>query len=158
MAARDNRFMEVALQLARQGAQRGEVPVGAVVVVDGRIVGWGHNTRHASRDPFGHAEMVALNMACDNLGDWRLGRSSMYVTLEPCVMCAGALLQARLERIVYGCRDPKAGAARSLYALFDDPRAPHRAVVAEGVCETQCTELLTQFFSNLRSNISSDER
>ena len=156
MAARDNRFMEVALQLARQGAQRGEVPVGAVVVVDGRIVGWGHNTRHATRDPFGHAEMVALKMACDNLGDWRLGRSSVYCTLEPCAMCAGALLQARVDRVVFGCRDSKAGASRSLYTLLDDPRATHRAVIHEGVCESQCRALLTSFFANLRTENSSD--
>lgn len=143
--------MRLALTLAREAATQGDVPVGAVVVVDGRLIGWGHNTRAAEDTLLGHAELVALRAAEQRLGRWRLGpRSTLYVTLEPCPMCAGALLQARIERVVFGCRDPKAGALRSLYALAEDPRLPQRAEVTEGVLADACRDELTTFFAQLR--------
>jgi tRNA(adenine34) deaminase len=152
MAARDTHFMHLALALARQAALTGDVPVGALVVLQGQVIGWGYNQRQAAQDPLGHAELLALQMACKALGTWRLpSQNTLYVTLEPCPMCAGALTQARVERLVFACRDPKAGAIRSLYALGDDPRLPHRLQVHEGVCAPEAQHLLQSFFSSLRA-------
>lgn len=142
--------MELALELADEAARRGEVPVGAIVVASGQIIGRGHNRRESDHDPLGHAEMVAIAQASQALGSWRIPRSTLYVTLEPCPMCAGAILQARIERVVFGCRDPKAGAARSLFALLEDPRLPHRAQVIEGILEDPCRQRLVDFFEDLR--------
>ena len=150
MAARDKEFMRLALQHATLAAELGFVPIGAVLVVKGEIVGWGHNLRHGGHDTLGHAELIALRMAAEKLGTWRLPMSTLYVTLEPCPMCAGAILQARLTRVVFGARDPKAGAVRSLYALLEDPRLNHQVVVKEGVCAAESTALLKDFFANLR--------
>ncbi len=154
MAARDDHFMELALELAREGGRAGAVPVGAVIVAEGRLVGWGHNTRHTTGDILGHAELVALQRASVVVGDWRVARSTLYVTLEPCMMCVGALLQARVERIVFGCRDPKAGAVRSLFALAEDPRLPYRARVHEGILADEAGALLREFFERLRQEHS----
>lgn len=147
----DERYMRLALTLAREASRRGDVPVGAVVVVEGRLVGWGHNRREAQGQLAGHAELDALRVATGQLGGWRLGsRSTLYVTLEPCAMCAGALSQARVERIVFGCRDAKAGALRSVYAMAEDPRLPWRSQVTEGVLAGECGSLLSEFFEQLR--------
>ncbi len=143
-------FMAEALSLAQQAFDQGEVPVGAIVVSEGRVVGRGFNTRERDSDPLGHAEILALRQASEALGSWRLPRSTLYVTLEPCVMCAGALLQARVDRVVFGCRDPKAGAVRSLYTLLEDPRQTHRAQIIEGIEAEACQELLVRFFKELR--------
>jgi tRNA(adenine34) deaminase len=151
MAARDAHFMQLALSLARQAALLGEVPVGALVVLQGQVIGWGYNQRQHTQDLLGHAELLALQMACKTLGSWRLPpQNSLYVTLEPCPMCAGALTQARVERLIFGCRDPKAGAIRSLYTLGDDPRLPHRMQIHEGICAQDSQLLLQSFFSQLR--------
>lgn len=142
--------MELAIEQALEAAQVGEVPVGAIVVVEGEILGRGRNRREQDNDPLGHAELFALRQAAQAIGSWRLPRSTLYVTLEPCPMCAGAILQARVERVVFGCRDPKAGAVRSLHALLEDPRLAHRAQVIEGILEDQCRAPLTAFFQRLR--------
>ena len=147
----DLRYMREALRLAAAAAARGDVPVGALVVQDGRITGTGFNTREAQADPTGHAEVVALREACRSAGRWRLDGATLYVTLEPCPMCAGALVNARVARLVYGAADPKAGAARSLFSLCDDPRLNHRMQVHAGVLADECGALLSGFFRAARS-------
>jgi len=144
--------MQHALAEANRAAEQGEVPVGAIVVVQGQIVGRGHNRRESLQDPMGHAELVAISEACKLLNTWRLPKSTLYVTLEPCPMCAGAILQARIERVVFGCRDRKAGAVRSLFALLEDPRLNHRVDVIEGILEEDCSLLLSDFFKKIRSS------
>lgn len=146
----DSVYMLRALQLADQAASEDEVPVGAVVVHGGRVIGMGYNQREALSDPTAHAEMIAITQAASSLASWRLEDCTLYVTLEPCAMCAGAILQARLPRIVYGARDPKAGAVDSLFRLLDDPRLNHRAAVTGGVLAEPCGLLLTQFFAEKR--------
>ena len=151
MASLDKHYMSLALRLAKDAFVRREVPVGAVLVVDGRICGWGSNRRMNDNRIIGHAEILALETASELLGNWRLMRSTLYVTLEPCIMCTGALLQARVDRVVFGCRDPKAGAMRSLFALGEDPRLNHRIKVDEGVLADECSNILHEFFEKLRS-------
>jgi len=150
LSALDFRYMQAALRQADQAAARGEVPVGAVVVSGGKIVGRGYNLREAKHDPTAHAEMIALRQAARKLQSWRLNGATMYVTCEPCPMCAGALVLARLKRLVYGCDDPRAGAVRSLYRLLEDPRLNHRLEVVSGVCAEECQERLSRFFDRLR--------
>ena len=152
MAERDSAWMELALELAREAAGLGEVPVGAVLVHAGRVIGRAHNRRELDQDPTAHAEMLALRQAAQTLGSWRLIGTTLYETLEPCPMCAGALVNARVERLVYGCDDPKAGAVRSLCALCEDPRLNHRLDVARGVQAEACAALLRSFFSSLRAD------
>ena len=139
--------MAAALAQARLAASNGEVPVGAVVVIDGEIVAARHNEREATIDPTAHAEVLALRDAAAAVGDWRLEGASLVVTLEPCPMCAGAALAARVSRVVFGAYDPKAGAAATLYNLLVDPRFNHNAEVIGGVREDECGALLTEFFS-----------
>ena len=153
MAALDKHYMQLALNLAEDAANKGEVPVGAVLVVEGKICGWGCNRRMADEDVLGHAEILAIRTAAQSLESWRLKRSTLYVTLEPCIMCTGALLQARIDRVVFGCRDPKAGAMRSLFALGEDPRLNHRIKVDEGVLAEESMRLLRDFFENLRKKV-----
>ncbi len=145
-------YMREALRLAESAAARGDVPVGALVVMDGVITGVGFNTREAAADPTGHAEIVALREACRHGNRWRVDGATLYVTLEPCPMCAGALVNARVARLVYGAADPKAGAARSLYNLCDDPRLNHRMEVRAGVLAEPCAEVLQTFFRGLRKH------
>ena len=142
--------MDLALALARDAALRGDVPVGAVVVRDGVILGVGANRREQDADPTAHAEIVALREACRHVGRWRVDGATMVVTLEPCPMCAGALVNARVARLVYGAADPKAGAIRSLYRIGDDSRLNHRMEVVAGVRATECGALLGQFFREAR--------
>lgn len=143
----DEAAMAAALEQARLAASIGEVPVGAVVVIDGEIVAARHNEREATIDPTAHAEVLALRDAAAAVGDWRLEGASLVVTLEPCPMCAGAALAARVSRVVFGAYDPKAGAAATLYNLLVDPRFNHNAEVIGGVREDECGALLTEFFS-----------
>lgn len=145
-------YMAQALRLADVAAARGDVPVGALVVQDGSIVGTGLNTREAEADPTGHAEINALREACRRAGRWRVDGATLYVTLEPCPMCAGALVNARVARLVYGASDPKAGAARTLYNLCDDPRLNHRMAVHAGVLADPCARVLTDFFRQARAH------
>ena len=142
--------MSQALQLAEQAAQLGEVPVGAVVVVGGEVVGRGYNRREVDADPLSHAELKAVAEASQKLKSWRLSEATLYVTLEPCTMCAGALIQARLGRLVFGALDPKAGAVGSLYNLLKDPRLNHQVEVTGGVMDLECGKVLKDFFVALR--------
>ncbi|MBI3182533.1 MAG: nucleoside deaminase [Myxococcales bacterium] len=143
--------MERALGLAREAARLGEVPVGAVAVKGGVVVGEGYNRREVDRDPFAHAELLALSAAAKSLGAWRLSGVTLYSTLEPCAMCAGAMVQGRLTRLVFGAADPKAGAAGSLYNLLEDPRHNHRVELTGGVLAEASGALLKEFFRALRS-------
>ncbi len=127
-----------------------EVPVGAVIVHDGRIIAAAHNQRETLHDPTAHAEMIAITQAASALGDWRLEGCTLYVTLEPCAMCAGAILQARIPLVVYGATDPKAGAVQTLYQLLGDRRLNHQADVIGGILVKDCGEILTQFFHEQR--------
>ncbi|HWP85712.1 MAG TPA: tRNA adenosine(34) deaminase TadA [Terriglobia bacterium] len=142
--------MRLALEQARRAGAEGEVPVGAVVVWKEEVIGQGGNRSIRDRDPTAHAEVVALRQAAARLGNYRLTGAALYVTVEPCVMCAGAALLARLERIVYGCDDPKAGAIRSLYQIASDPRLNHQIAVAPGVLAAECSALLRNFFAHKR--------
>ncbi|OUM85406.1 MAG: tRNA-specific adenosine deaminase [Bacillus thermozeamaize] len=148
--AEDRRWMREAILEAEKAASIGEVPIGAVIVRDGVIVGRGHNLRETGKDPTAHAEILALRQASSTLGGWRLPRAVMYVTLEPCPMCAGALVQARVERLVFGARDPKAGCAGTLLNLVQFPSFNHQLQVTEGVLSDECSELLRRFFRQLR--------
>ncbi len=143
-------FMRRALQAAEEAAGRGEVPVGAVVAVGDQIIAVAHNERETGADPTAHAEILALRRAAAALGSWRLCDAELFVTMEPCPMCAGALVNARLKRLYFGCDDPKAGAVRTLYSLVDDPRLNHRVEVVPGVLAAEGAALLRAFFSRLR--------
>jgi tRNA(adenine34) deaminase len=148
----DDDLMRLALVEAEQAMQTGDVPVGAIVVDEaGTVIGRGRNRREIDRDPTGHAEIVAMRQAAAHLGTWRLHGATLVVTLEPCVMCAGALVNARIERVVYGCNDPKAGALRSLYLIGEDSRLNHRFAVTSGVLAEDCARLLSGFFAALRA-------
>jgi tRNA(adenine34) deaminase len=142
--------MREALLEAEKARARGEVPVGAVAVHAGRIIGRGHNLRETARDPSAHAELIAMRAAAAYLGSWRLVDVDIYVTLEPCPMCAGALVNARAARLVYGADDPKAGAVRTLYRLLEDPRLNHRLEVVSGLLGAECAGLLSEFFLAVR--------
>ncbi|NLZ28078.1 MAG: nucleoside deaminase [Firmicutes bacterium] len=142
--------MRLALKEAREAFLEGEVPVGAVLVSDGEVIASDHNRRETSGDATAHAEMLVIREACRKSGSWRLAGATAYVTLEPCSMCAGALVQARVERLVYGAADPKAGAVHSLYNLVQDERLNHRMEVTSGVLEEECGELLSCFFQMRR--------
>ncbi|GAB6934931.1 tRNA adenosine(34) deaminase TadA [Calditerricola yamamurae] len=143
-------FMREALAEARKAEAIGEVPIGAVIVRNGEVVGRGHNLRETGKDPTLHAEMVAIREAASRLGGWRLLGCTLYVTLEPCPMCAGAIVQARIERVVYGAPDPKAGCAGTLMNLLDEPRFNHQVAVTSGVLAEECAQLLRDFFRRLR--------
>lgn len=147
----DSVFMRKALMAAHFAQERGEVPIGAVIVHQGEIVGQGYNLRETSQDPTTHAEMVAIRQAAAQLGSWRLLDCTLYVTLEPCVMCMGAIILARIPRLVYGCRDPRVGAAGSLYNFSVDERFNHRVETTEGVLGEECSALLSRFFQELRA-------
>ena len=142
--------MHEAMRLAGRAASRGEVPVGAVVVRGGRALGRGANRRESAADPTHHAEIEAIRRAAARAGTWRLEGSSLYVTLEPCAMCAGACVNARIERIVWGCADPKAGYVASLGAIASDPRLNHRCALTGGVLAEESAELLRRFFRERR--------
>jgi tRNA(adenine34) deaminase len=146
----DEIFMRQALRQARLAAEAGEVPIGAVIVHANQVIARGCNQRETLHDPTAHAEMIAITAAADHLKSWRLGGCSLYVTLEPCLMCAGAIYLARIERLVFGAEDPKAGACGSLYDIPRDVRLNHRPAVATGVLSAESTELLREFFLSLR--------
>lgn len=146
----DVSWMSRALELAREGARRGEVPVGAVIVREGAVVGEAHNRTVTDADPTTHAEVVAIRLAAAALGDWRLLDSTLYVTLEPCAMCAGAIVLARIPRVVFGAPDPKAGMVGSLGNLLQDVRLNHRCEVTGGVLAEESAELLRTFFRERR--------
>lgn len=146
----DSDFMQAALDEARLAGAEGEVPIGAVVVREGEIVAWGQNRVLRDVDPSAHAEMVALRAAAKAVGNYRLSGCTLYVTLEPCAMCAGALIHARLDRLVYAAADPKAGACGSVLEVLNHPRLNHKMIVEQGILEEEAAELLRSFFRERR--------
>ncbi len=146
----DDVFMQQALGLAREAFELDEVPVGAVIVHRGRVIAAAHNRCEQLRDATAHAEMMAITQAAESIGDWRLEDCVLYVTLEPCIMCAGAILQSRIPRVVFGAMDPKGGAVGSLFNLLDDSRLNHRCEVVAGIQADVCGSILTEFFKRKR--------
>jgi tRNA(adenine34) deaminase len=144
-------FMQQAYQQAQAAFAIDEVPVGAVVVRDQQIIGAAHNLSRQLRDPTAHAEMIAITQAAESVGDWRLEGCTLYVTLEPCIMCSGAILQARIPQVVFGASEPKGGGVESMYQLLSDGRLNHRCEVVKGVLDTKCSQVLTEFFSRKRA-------
>ncbi|GEN34231.1 tRNA adenosine(34) deaminase TadA [Aneurinibacillus danicus] len=146
----DEYYMGLAIEEAKKAEALGEVPIGAVVVRDGQVVGRGYNLRETAKDPLAHAELIAIKQASETMGGWRLIGATLYVTLEPCPMCAGAIVQARIPRVVYGAMDPKAGCAGSLMNLLQEERFNHQVEMVQGICEAECSALLKDFFRALR--------
>ncbi len=146
----DERFMDTAIEQARKAEAAGEVPVGAVIVMDGTVVGLGFNQPISMHDPSAHAEILAMREAARNAGNYRLTGATMYCTIEPCIMCAGAMMHARIARLVYGAADPKVGAAGSIYNVLTDPRLNHRLIVCPGLRQAECSTLLSRFFERRR--------
>lgn len=147
---KDQFFMREAMIEAKKAEALGEVPIGAVIVYQDKIIARSHNLRESTQNAVTHAELMAIQEACKVLGSWRLEETTLYVTLEPCPMCAGAILQSRIPRVVYGARDPKAGCVDSLYRLLNDSRFNHECDVTEGVLADECGSLLTHFFKGIR--------
>ena len=147
----DLTYMQLAVQAARAALAIGEVPIGAVLVMDGQVLARAHNLRERDQDPTAHAEILAIREAAARLGSWRMNGATLYVTLEPCAMCAGAIILARISRLVFGPMDPKAGACGSLFTIPEDRRLNHRVEVTSGVCATDSQALLHDFFRRLRS-------
>lgn len=148
----DERWMELALKEAEQAYRRKEVPVGAIIVNNGRIMGKGYNQIESLRDPTAHAEIIAITAAASQLGNRRLEGCTLYVTLEPCAMCAGAIVLARIPKLVFGTEDPKAGACGTLFNIVQDDRLNHRVELASGVLRERCADILKEFFTKVRSN------
>lgn len=146
----DQQFMKLAMDVAAVAEENGDVPIGAVIVYKNQIIAKAYNQREQLKDPTAHAEIIALTQAAAAKESWRLDGCTMYVTLEPCPMCAGALVLARIDRLVYGCQDPKTGACSSLYNIVQDERLNHRLDVTKGVLENQCSQLLQNFFQKRR--------
>lgn len=146
----DSKWMSYALSLAKQASQVSEVPVGAIVVKNNEIIGQGFNLRESSQDPTAHAEIIAIREAAKYLQSWRLVGCELYVTLEPCIMCSGAIIQSRIERVIYATDDPKGGACHSLYDLSSDTRLNHQFTVTKGILQNESSELLKSFFRELR--------
>lgn len=148
-----NEFMQAALTEAQKAGQQGEVPIGCVVVDEkGQIIGRGHNQRESSHDVTAHAEIKAIRQATTQLGDWRLESCSLFVTLEPCPMCAGAIVNSRISQVYYGSLDLKAGCAGTLMNLLTEPRFNHQVQVEKGICQEQCEQILSEFFAKIRQN------
>lgn len=143
-------YMEEALKLAKRAAKLGEVPIGCVIEYNGKIIGKGYNRRKTDKSALSHAEITAIKQACKALDDWRLEGCTMYVTLEPCQMCAGAIVQARIPRVIIGCKNPKAGCAGSIMDILNEPRFNHRVNTIFGMLEGECSKVLTDFFKNMR--------
>ncbi|MBZ5203261.1 nucleoside deaminase [Planomicrobium chinense] len=154
----DHYYMGLAIEEAQKAAAKGEVPIGAVIVQDGHVIARAHNLRETTQNAVTHAELLAIQEACQTISNWRLENTSLYVTLEPCPMCAGAILQSRIPRVIYGARDIKAGSVDSLYRLLNDERFNHQCEVTENVMAEECGGLLTQFFRTLRENKTKKKR
>ena len=152
----DEKYMRQALTQAKKAAALGEVPIGCLIVYDGKIIGRGYNRRKTDKSTLSHAELIAIKKADKKIGDWRLEDCTLYVTLEPCQMCAGAIVQARIPRVVMGCKNPKAGCAGSILDLFHEPRFNHQVEVTEGVLDEECSEMLSGFFRALRLRLKTE--
>jgi tRNA(adenine34) deaminase len=146
----DYDFMKIALTEAQEAYRHGEVPVGAVLVREGNILARAHNSPIVKNDPSAHAEMLVLRQAGERIGNYRLAGTELYVTLEPCIMCAGAIVHARVERVIFGARDPKCGAVVSLYNIFNDKRLNHQVRITEGILQEECGEIISRFFREKR--------
>ena len=144
------KYMREAIKQAKKAYALGEVPIGCVIVHEGKIIGRGYNRRNTDKNTLAHAEITAINKASKKIGDWRLEECTLYVTLEPCQMCAGAIVQARIEQVVMGCMNPKAGCAGSILNILDMPQFNHQVHSTRGILEKECSELLKQFFAELR--------
>ncbi|MFP3917585.1 tRNA adenosine(34) deaminase TadA [Lysinibacillus telephonicus] len=155
---KDLEFMKYAIEEAQKAAKIGEVPIGAVIVYQNKIIARAHNLRETSQNAVTHAELMAIQQACEAIGSWRLEETTLYVTLEPCPMCAGAILQSRIPRVVYGARDMKAGCVDSLYRLLNDARFNHECDVTEGVLAEECGQMLTDFFKDLRERKKAEKK
>lgn len=155
---KDRIFMNQALEEAKKAALLGEVPIGAVLVYEGEIIARAHNLRETTQNATTHAELMVIQEACKKLGSWRLEQTTLYVTLEPCPMCAGAILQSRVPRVVYGARDIKAGCVDSLYHLLNDARFNHDCDVTEGILAEECGQILTDFFRALRERKKAEKK
>ncbi|MCL2839748.1 MAG: tRNA adenosine(34) deaminase TadA [Defluviitaleaceae bacterium] len=147
-------YMSKALEEARKAFDNNEVPIGCIIVHDGQIIGRAANERVARKNVLYHAEMIAINQACEAIGDWRLENCHLYVTLEPCPMCAGAIVQARIPIVVYGAKSTKAGCAGSILDILNEPKFNHRVKVIQGVCEEECSGLMSKFFKQFRGQSS----
>lgn len=158
MQITDEKYMKEAIRQAKKAYALDETPIGCVIVYEGKIIGRGYNRRNTDKNPLAHAEMTAIKKASRKMGDWRLEGCTMYVTLEPCQMCAGAIVQSRLERVVIGCMNPKAGCAGSILNLLQMDRFNHQAEVVRGVLEEPCSSLMKQFFRELRERKKKEKR
>jgi len=154
----DSMFMGQALEEAKKAALLGEVPIGAVLVYEGEVIAKAHNLRETTQNATTHAELMVIQEACKKIGSWRLEQTTLYVTLEPCPMCAGAILQSRVPRVVYGARDMKAGCVDSLYHLLNDARFNHECDVTEGILAEDCGQILTDFFRALRERKKAEKK
>lgn len=150
MSSSDIRFMNLAIDEARKAEKIGEVPIGAVIIKDNEVIATGYNRREIQQRSIAHAELLAIDEACNRLNNWRLTDCTLYVTLEPCPMCAGAIVQSRIKRVVFGASDPKAGCVGSIYDLLSEERFNHQCLVEKGVLAEECGELLSSFFRDLR--------
>lgn len=146
----DEKYMKQALRLAKKAKDNGDVPIGCIIVYDGKVIARGYNRRNKEKQSLAHAELIAIRKASKIIGDWRLEECTMYVTLEPCQMCSGAIVQARIPRVVIGCMNPKAGCAGSIINLLDMKEFNHQVEVTRGVLEEECSEILKEFFKELR--------
>ncbi|MBP9997408.1 MAG: tRNA adenosine(34) deaminase TadA [Lachnospiraceae bacterium] len=149
----NEKYMKEALKLAKKAAELGEVPIGCVIVYEDKIISRGYNRRKTDKNTLSHAELIAIKKASKKMGDWRLEECTMYVTLEPCQMCAGAIVQARIPEVVIGCMNPKAGCAGSILNILQVPEFNHQVNITKGVMEEECSEVLTSFFKELRIKI-----
>ena len=149
----DEKYMKEAIRQAKKAYVLGEVPIGCVIVYEGKIIGRGYNRRTIDKNVLAHAEIAAIRKACKKMGDWRLEDCTMYVTLEPCQMCAGAIVQARVKKVVIGCMNPKAGCAGSILNVLQMEEFNHQVEIERGVLEEECSQMLTSFFKNLRKKL-----
>lgn len=147
------KYMKQAIKLAEKAAELGEVPIGCVIEYQGKVIGRGYNRRTTDKSTLAHAEIIAIKKACKKMGDWRLEDCTMYVTLEPCQMCAGAIVQARVKKVVIGCMNPKAGCAGSILNVLQMDAFNHQVEIERGVLEEECSQMLTSFFKNLRKKL-----
>jgi tRNA(adenine34) deaminase len=154
----DEKYMKLAIEEAKLAGLKGEVPIGAIIVRNGEVIAKGSNVRETIQNPLAHAEIIAIDEACKHIGSWRLTECTLYITLEPCQMCAGAIIQSRIDRVVYGATDPKAGCAGSLYNLLQDERFNHYVQMDVGVLEEECGQLLKDFFRELREKKKQQKR
>ncbi len=157
MYSKDEKYMKKAIEQAKKAAGIGEVPIGCVIVYEDKVIGRGYNRRKTDKNTLAHAELTAIKNASKYIGDWRLEGCTMYVTLEPCQMCAGAIVQARIDRVVIATMSPKSGCAGSIINLLDIPQFNHQVEITKGICEEECSKLLSGFFVDLRKRLKTEQ-